>query len=269
MKQLLKKHMVFVIVLITVLLAMYRSVMIKFSRMVKITTYLLLFFTIYNPLSAQLNVDKNSFHYPKRMHTGEWQHEFNFSLAALPEDFVEEVSTMVYAPLLAYQGKYSLPSGFIINGSARTNFIVLHLISGLKWTYQYKRYGFGIGYDFSYLYGRLDYWGFKSKINGWLSSNIFQFGIAFNKFSLTFISESSYNLGINKFTDNIQISGDDQFILAGTSLSVYIEQPFWKNNFLSVGFKANYARFYYPLWIVFPTWERYYFIPEVIIGFIL
>jgi hypothetical protein len=220
-------------------------------------------------IDAQLNIVQSSFHYPKRMQAGSWQHACDFSLAALPEDFVEEVSDMIYAPYLAYRLKYGLPSGFIINSSLSTNFIVLHTMAGIQWTYQYNRYGFGIGYDFAYLYGRLDYWGFASKVNGWLSSNVFQFGIAFDRFSLTFKSESTYNLGFTKYADNIQISGDDQFILIGTSLAVTIEQPFWKDNYLSVGLKANYARFYYPVWVVFPTWERYYFIPEFIIGFIL
>ena len=58
-------------------------------------------------------------------------------------------------------------------------------------------------------------------------------------------------------------------ISAGASFAVLIEQTVWKDNYMTLGVRFNYSKIYWPTWAVFPSWDRYFFIPEVIIGFVL
>ena len=48
-----------------------------------------------------------------------------------------------------------------------------------------------------------------------------------------------------------------------------LEQPLWKDNFLVLGIRSTFLKYYYPLWAAFSTFDRTYFIPEATITFIL
>lgn len=222
----------------------------------------------FQPLLAQLNVSKQSFHFPQKLEHREWKNELNLTLATLPEDYVEEVSSYVYAPLFSYETKFGLPYGLFFHGGVSTNFITEHYLGGLHWGHHYKKYAIEAAQDIAWFRGGLNAYGFKSNVNGWMAYNSYVFGIAFEKFTLTLKQETSFVLHMNKYVDDIRIQTDESF-LAASAFTLYIEQPLWKDHFVTIGLKANYARFYYPLWAAFTTWERYYFIPEVIIGFIL
>ncbi len=76
---------------------------------------ILLIFPV-SPLLAQLNVSAQSFHYPQKLEYKEWKNEINLILATLPEDYVEEVSSYIYAPLFSYETKFGLPYGFFQQG---------------------------------------------------------------------------------------------------------------------------------------------------------
>ena len=228
---------------------------------------ILLIFPV-SPLLAQLNVSAQSFHYPQKLEYKEWKNEINLILATLPEDYVEEVSSYIYAPLFSYETKFGLPYGFFLQGGVSTNIITTHYLGGVHWGFQYKKYAIEAAQDIALFEGGLNAYGFKSRVNGWLAYNGYAFGMAFEKFTLTLKWETSFVLDMNKYADKIRIQSDEIF-LAAAAITLYIEQPLWKDHFVTIGLKANYARFYYPLWAAFATWERYHFIPEVIIGFIL
>ncbi len=213
-------------------------------------------------------VSKNSFVYPEVQEFGKIKHLISLTLAKLPEDAVEEASSYIYAPLINYEVLYGLPWGFKVYGNATTNWITFHLSAGPKWHYQYKRISIALGYDVAYVYGRLFKFGFNSKIKGWLNYPNITLGVAFNKFTMSFKADATFITSVEQFNDDIEV-GTDRNRIAGVSLGVFVEQPLWNNNYVTLAFKGNYTRLYYPAWAVFPTWDRYNFIPEVIIGLAL
>jgi len=238
-------------------------------KSVALRSNLIIFLFLLNyPLWAQLNVAKQSFHFPQKLEYREWKNEINLTLATLPEDYVEEVSSYVYAPLFSYETKFGLPYGIFLKGGGNTNFITEHYLGGVHWGYHYKRYALEKAQDIAWFRGGLNAYGFKSRVDGWLAHNSFVFGMAFEKFTLSLKYETSFVLHMNKYVDDIRIQTDEIF-LSAIAFTLYIEQPLWKDHFVTIGLMANYARFYYPLWAAFTTWERYHLIPEVIIGFIL
>ena len=235
-------------------------------RFNKLLLILLLIFCANIPLIAQYKFTaRNSFTYPNRMYYGEWKNFFSVTLAKLPKDAIEEASDIIYAPLLNYKTKVGLGYGFSVNGGFNTNVITLHFFAGVDWSYSFDRVTLGLGGSSAYFAGKLNAFGFDSKIKGLLGNNHYLLGIAFDKYTLTFKLEQTIKFLITQFADNLDVT-EEQNIIAGFGFSVAIEQPLWKDNFLAIEFKANLTRFYYPTWLVFSSYERYNFIPEVIIG---
>ncbi len=217
---------------------------------------------------AQLDVVKGSFIYPSIMETGEYKHELSLLLAKLPEDQIESTSAWIYAPLFTYHAKYGLPYSFNLKGSASSNIITYHFRAGLQWSYNIKRVTFSINSDAAYWFGRLNSFGFDSGVNAWNGYSNFTMGIEFDKFTLTIQTETNYVISIKQTADDIETENKNSF-LAGGSVAIFIEQPVWKDNYMTLGVRSTYSKLYWPSWAVFPSWDRYHVIPEIFIGFVL
>jgi hypothetical protein len=207
----------------------------------------------------------NSFLFPDTLHFAEFKDQITMYLAKLPEDIVEEVSADIYAPFFAYHTKLGLIYGFSLNGSVSTNIITRNFQLGLQWSLRLSRFAVSLGYDASYMYGKLTGFGFDNKVSGWLFYPNISVGAAFDKFTLTLKGELSTIPKLTQTADDIVTTTDRKF-LSGGSVGFYIEQPLWKDNFVILGVRANYIRYYFPAWATFPTWDRFHFIPEAVIG---
>lgn len=202
------------------------------------------------------------------METGEYKHELSLLLAKLPEDQIESTSAWIYAPLFTYHAKYGLPVGFNLKGSASTNIITYHFRTGLQWSYNIKRVTFSLNSDVAYWFGRLNSFGFNSGVNAWNGYSNLTMGIEFDKFTLTIQTETNYVISIKQTADDIETENQKSF-LAGGSVAIYIEQPAWKENYMTLGVRFTYSKLYWPSWAVFPSWDRLHVIPEIFIGFVL
>ncbi len=238
-------------------------------RFNKLLLILVLIFCLNIPSVAQYKFSvQNSFTFPNRMSYGEWKNSLSLTLAKLPKDAIEETSDIIYAPLFAYKTKIGLGNGFYSDGSFSTNGITFHFFTGINWCWHFGRINLGFGGGPAYFAGKLNAFGFDSKIKGLLGHNHYSLGIAFDKYTLTFKLEQTTKFLITQFADNLDVT-EEQNIIGGFAFSVAIEQPLWKDNFLAMEVKANITRFYYPTWLVFSSYERYNLIPEVIIGLTL
>ena len=54
---------------------------------------------------------------------------------------------------------------------------------------------------------------------------------------------------------------------AGIGVGFVLEQPLWNNHWVNLGFKVNYAKFYYQSWLSFSTLNEYLLYPEFSFGF--
>jgi len=64
-----------------------------------------------------------------------------------------------------------------------------------------------------------------------------------------------------KTGENLVVHSNNMF--DGVTGAIYMEQRIFRHKILVIGFKENYLKYYWPAWMVFPTYERYYFIPEL------
>ena len=55
----------------------------------------------------------------------------------------------------------------------------------------------------------------------------------------------------------------------GYTGAFYIEQRLHKNKVLIIGFKDSYVKYYWPVWLTFSTFNRFYHVPEISLSWII
>ena len=215
--------------------------------------------------AQNLNIRDNSFYYPHSLGSGNVIQTLGLSSAKLPEDVIE-TDDIFRAPLLYYRIKYGLPYNFISEGGIETNFLTFHISMGPQWSHEFGKLSMSFGTDVAYWYGRLYQFGFDTNINGWHLYPNLSLGYTFANFSITVKSEALFILAQSTKTGDVKVSSNfDTF--SGYAIGIYIEQPLWKDNFVVMGFKSNFTKFYYPMWATFSTFDRFFYISEFVFSF--
>ena len=238
------------------------------------TKYLFRFFLFFllNIFSIQiipqeLNIEENTFYYPHSFGIKQLTHVVGLAQATLPEDVVE-TDDIFRAPLFTYDIKYGIPENFIFNGGIATNIVTFHFSAGINWNYNLGRLGLSAGTDIAYWFGRLKQFGFNTSYTGWILYPNISVGYRFNKFSLTLKSEVVFDIAEASKNGNIEVSNENEFY-NGLTFGIYLEQPLWKDNYIVLGIRSTFLKFYYPMWAAFSTFDRRYYIPEAVFRFIL
>jgi hypothetical protein len=107
---------------------------------------------------------------------------------------------------------------------------------------------------------------FKSSFKGWNVYPNLTFGYIFPNFSISLKSDLLLVLDQTAKTGNVEVTSSYK-TFSGYSFTVILEQPLWKDNFFVIAFKSSYVSFFYPIWITFSTFNRFFYIPEVIFSF--
>jgi hypothetical protein len=208
-----------------------------------------------------------SYLYPQRMQPGNLKYLAGMSLANLPEDVIES-DDLFRAPLFKFHTLYGIPHNFLLEGSVNTNLITWQLSLGAKWNYVFDKFSFAVGYDVAYLFGGLRRFGFDSSVKGWMNYPNITVGYKFSKFTISAKGELVVVTSLTQTADDLEVASDIN-AFSGYTFTVVVEQPLWKENYLLVGLKINWVKFYYPQWAAFSTFDRLFFIPELTIGFVL
>lgn len=216
--------------------------------------------------AQQLNFNDNTFFYPHSYNPGQIVSSLGLALAKLPEDVVE-TDDVFRAPLFSYRLKYGLPENFLAEGSVESNIVTFNFMLGPKWNYEYDKWGFSLGTDLSYYFGKLEQFGFDTKFTGWALYPNISAGYQFEKFTISMKSELVFNLAETSRNGESEIENDLDFF-NGWTIGVYLEQPFWGDNYVVLGIRSTFLKFYYPMWAAFSTFDRSFYIPEATFTFI-
>lgn len=205
-------------------------------------------------------------HYPLPLAVGEWQKSLGLAVTTQPKEIVE--AEMNQSPAIDFNSSLGLPWNFNLDGRALVQVLTNHLSLGLRWSHAFDRFAFSFGDDVAWWFGFLRVEGFDNWADGWLNYPHVSVGYDFGRFRMSVRAEAVLVMFYNSFAGDQHVASDKNSF-GGFSFSVVIEQPFWKNTHVSLGFKASYLRFFYQSWFVFDTFRRYLFIPELSVGFIL
>jgi hypothetical protein len=204
--------------------------------------------------------------FPHPIPEHQWKVSVGLTTTTPAKELTEEVA--IRAPSFDAHALYGLPENLSLDGRVISQVVQNHFSLGPRWSQPLGRFTFGLGYDVAYWFGALEVGGFDSKAHGWLNYPSISLGYAWDDVLLTLKFEAVLTTSYTSFVGENEVSSDvDAF--SGTAYAIYIEQPFWKDTHVTLGFRATYTKFHWMAWALFSTFDRYLFFPEMTIGFIL
>lgn len=217
------------------------------------------------PTASIAGPGDQAFFYPRSMSTGEWDGLFDIAFARVPYDVVEENQTFRW-PLFGIRGRVGLPSDFTIYGSVETDIIMFNVTAGPRWNYEFTdKLTANVGFDVSWFGGKINAAQFDQAANGWMAFPSITLGYRFDDVTLSGKFNTNHVLSLASRTGDVETSNSEGFY-NGFTVSVWVEQPLWHDNYILIGVRANQMKFYYPTWLLAPTFDKYYLIPEFTLG---
>jgi hypothetical protein len=209
--------------------------------------------------SPPIDIGKESMYFPHHYQKYKLQTGLGFYFTKLPYDWVENA---LEAPLLDLQLTFGLPSGFSLAGSVNTVVVSNQVTVGARWNYIHKNFSFNLGYDIGFALGMMNIAGFSN--TGMEIIHYPNLSLGFKTRSTAFtLKGEAVVIGWQQMRtgENLMVSGSNQF--DGVTCALYIEQRIFRTKVLVIGLKDNYVMHYWPAWMVFSTFDRYYHIPEL------
>lgn len=222
--------------------------------------------------SAQDPVPKDTFDIT--MHTMQFPHykkvwgfkiSAGLSMVRPPKDLLE---SSISAPLVNIHMNYGLPWHLSLESELTTLVVSNQLTLGPRYTYAWKNFGVQAGWDVAFLYGQIRQGGFDNSMVSWLHYPNLSVGYKLKKMSFTLKGEVVI-LGKAIIKSGENEVNHSKNIFLGHTVGFYIEQRIHKNKVFVIGIKNNNLRYYWPTWMIFSTFNRYYNIPELNFSWIL
>lgn len=223
-------------------------------------------------LSAQEPVPRDTFDISR--HAMQFPHQvkkWGFRIAAglsvvkPPKDLLENA---IQAPLVNINMAYGLPLNFSLESVLTTIVVSNQLTLGPRWSYTYKNFGAKVGWDVAFIYGQMKIGGFDNSTLAWFHYPNLSVGYKLKKMSFTLKAELVAVASSQGKSGENEIS-NSRNILLGHTVALYIEQRIHKDKVFVIGLKNNYLKMYWPTWMLFSTFNRYYDIPELSFSWIL
>jgi len=223
-------------------------------------------------LSAQEPVPRDTFDIAR--HTMQFPHpnkQWDFKISAglsmvkPPKDLLENA---IQAPLVNIHMIFGLPWNLSLESELTTIVVSNQLTLGPRYSYLYKNLGVKAGWDIAFVYGQLKQAGFDNSFQAWIHYPNLSVGYKLKKISFTLKGELVVvTKAITKTGEN-EVDRSKNFVNGGT-LALYIEQRIHKEKVFVIGIKDSYEKVYWPTWMLFTTFNRYYHIPELSFSWIL
>jgi len=209
--------------------------------------------------SPPVDIGKESMYFPHRYQKYKLQYGLGFYFTRLPFDWVE---TALEAPLVDLQLTFGLPAGFSLDGSLNTIVVSNQVTLGARWNYIHRNFSFNLGYDLGYSLGMMNIAGFKN--TGMVLTHYPNFSLGFKTRTLAFtIKGEALIVAWGQMKTGEDLMSRTSNLFDGVSGAIYMEQRIFRKKILVIGFKENYVKYYWPAWMVFSTFDRFYYIPEL------
>ncbi len=206
--------------------------------------------------------------FPDRRECDAWNLSLGFVTFTTPEDITEEVRVRIPAGDVhvvrhLYQGLY-------LDGRLLAQGVQNHLSVGARWATRLSdKFTFSVGDDVAYWRGNLPIQGFDSKARGWMNYPCVSFGYR-SKRDLLFTVEGRMLITTNyELIIGDRKRTDDSDRVSGSAWSFYVEQPFFKRSYITLGFTLAYTNFLWATWSLFETFDRNLLYPQITTALIL
>ena len=200
-------------------------------------------------------------------HCQKWGFQVSAGLSMVkpPKDLLENA---IQAPLVNIHANFGLPWKFSLEGDLTTIVVSNQLAIGPRLSFTPGNFGIKVGWDLAYVYGQLKQAGFNNSSQGWLQYPNLSVGYKLKKMAFTLKGEMVIISKISTKSGENEVTHSNNFI-DGFTTAFYIEQRIHKNKVFVIGLKDSYVKYYWPTWMLFSTFNRYYHIPELYFSWVL
>ncbi|MBC3783772.1 hypothetical protein [Spirosoma utsteinense] len=208
-------------------------------------------------------------YFPQAPRPGEWRKSLGLIFTTTPPELTEEVRVSV--PAVDFNLQKGLSKKLFLTGRLQTQFVQSNLGLGLRWaTPLSDRLFLSVGDDMTGWFGALlikDV--FNSQAYGLQNFPNLSLGYRLNRdLQLTVRGEGILDMYYRSKVGTLAVV-DNKWQVNGFAVSFVLEQPFYGNQHVSLGFRAAYSNFNWQFWSLYDTFDRNLFYPQVIFGFIL
>jgi hypothetical protein len=200
--------------------------------------------------------------FPGSMEAGHWNLSLGIHTFTTPEDLTEEVRVRV--PAVDAHVLRHLYKGFYLDGRLLVQVVQNHLSIGARWAVPLNdKFTFSLGDDVAYWRGNLPIQGFDCKGRGWMNYPSVSLGFR-SRHDLLFTAKAEMLITTNyAFTIEGKSVEYDTDVVSGSAYSLYMEQPFFKKTYITLGFTLAYTDFLWATWSLFDTFERNLLYPQI------
>jgi len=211
------------------------------------------------------DITMSSMQFPHHYKKWGFQVSAGLSMVKPPKDLLENA---IQAPLANFHATFGLPVNFSLEADLLTIIVSNQLALGPTYSFLYKNFGIKAGWDIAFVYGQLKQGGFDNSMRAWIHYPNLSVGYKLKKMAFTLKGEMVIVAKQVTKSGETEVENSTNFINGGT-FALYIEQRIHKNKVFVIGIKDNYVKMYWPTWMLFSTFNRYYHIPELNFSWIL
>ncbi len=211
------------------------------------------------------NIAASSMRYPHQIKKWGFRIAAGFSLVKPPKDLLENA---IQAPLVNIHMAFGLPWKFSLEGDVTTIVVSNQFAIGPHLGFSMKNFAVNFGWDVAFCYGQLRQAGFDNNAKLWIHYPNISLGYKVKDLAFTLKGELVGVASVVQTSGTNEIERSKNFY-NGFTVAVYIEQRLWKNHVFTIGLKDNYEKMYWPTWMLFSTFNRFYHIPELSFSWVL
>lgn len=208
-------------------------------------------------------------YFPQAPRPGEWRKSLGLIFTSTPPELTEEVRLSV--PAVDFILQKGLSKKLFLVGRVQTQFVQSNVGLGVRWaTPLSDRMFLSVGDDMTGWFGSLQIKDvFNSQAYGLQNFPNASLGYRLSKdLQLTVRGEAILDIYYKSKVGTLAVV-DNKLAANGLAVSFVLEQPFYGNRHVSLGFRAAYSNFNWQFWSLYDTFDRNLFYPQVIFGFIL
>lgn len=199
-------------------------------------------------------------------HKGDWKINYfaGVSMAQLPEKITED--EFEQGIMLNLAGSLNMPYNFSLNAKFETSGLTNLFTLAPSYSIKTGNFAAAAGNEFLLWYCFYQNEGFDVEVNGWGFSPYISLGYDLKDCLLSLKFEGNIKAQDTYLKGYYYRKSSPKF--TGYSLTFTCEQPLWGNNYLALGIKTNYTKFFYKSRIVFPVINDYHFYTELFAGLV-
>ena len=222
-------------------------------------------FTQEKARSDTFDITANSLRYPHQVKKWKFSIGAGLQIVKPPADLLEGA---IQAPLVNIHMNYGLPWRLSLEADVASILVSNQISFGPRIGYGFRNFYFNAGWDVAFVYGQLRQAGFDNRSTIWMHYPNLSLGYKLKTMAFTLKGEAVLVSRLSQMTGEKVLTRTSDFF-NGVTVAFYLEQRLWKDNVFIFGIRDNYEKYYWPTWMLFTTFNRYYHIPELSFMWIL